>query len=278
MKDDDLDYSARFDLKAARDKRQERLRKMILQPGKTYDVTVEYKPGPRGTEGKPVQADLVWRPLVHVDRRSGWIPPGQWEDLWTGEIVTGPKTIELSVPAWKTPLFARRGGMILLGPDMQWTQEKPWDPITIEAFPPLQDGVTTRDLYEDDGLSQKYLANGFSRTPIRLTRQGEKISVGIGAAAGAFKDQLDKRGWVVRLRLRPGEKLKSLSVDGKPAETKILAPRAAKELAPTAHEGIPLPLAGPGDAPPPQAGEVVELTLPPADIRHAREVVLEVKP
>jgi hypothetical protein len=33
--------------------------------------------------------------------------------------------IEMDVPAWKVPLFARRGGMILLGPDMQWTQEKP---------------------------------------------------------------------------------------------------------------------------------------------------------
>jgi hypothetical protein len=272
---DEVDMSWKFDAKGANPK--ERPRKMILAPGKTYEVVVEHKTR-AGVAGKNLDADLVWRPLIPLDHRSGWIPPGHWEDLWSGEVVEGPRTIELAVPGWKVPLFVRRGGMILLGPDMPWTQEKPWDPITIEAFPPLQDGETTRELYEDDGLSRGYLANEFLRTPILLKRQGGRISVGIGAAAGAYKGQLDKRGWVVRLRLRPGENLKAVSADGKPVEAKTIAPRAARELAPTAYKDIPLPLTGAGAAPPPQAGPVVEVHLPAADIRQAREAVLELAP
>jgi alpha-D-xyloside xylohydrolase len=64
-----------------------------------------------------------------------WIPPGEWENLWTGEVVTGPRTVTVACPLHQMPLFMRRGGLLLLAPDMAHTGEKAWDPVTVEAYP-----------------------------------------------------------------------------------------------------------------------------------------------
>ena len=41
--------------------------------------------------------------------RSVWVPPGQWQDAWTGEIVTGPVTMNVSQPPERIPMWHRRG-------------------------------------------------------------------------------------------------------------------------------------------------------------------------
>jgi alpha-glucosidase (family GH31 glycosyl hydrolase) len=41
--------------------------------------------------------------------REVWIPEGDWEDAWSGDVVTGPKTVSNEQPYNRIPMYHRRG-------------------------------------------------------------------------------------------------------------------------------------------------------------------------
>ena len=154
-----------------------------------------------------------------ASRRRGnlhklWIPPGEWEDLWTGEIQKGPKELEVNCPLHKIPLYAKRGSIILTGPEMSYSDEKPWNPVTAEIFPPLK-GKVRKTLYEDDGTSLEYKNGGFKKTEITAEKRKDKISVKIGRPEGYFTGAKMSKTWIVKIHLREKEKIKEVFIDGK---------------------------------------------------------------
>ena len=66
------------------------------------------------------------------------------------------------------PLFVRAGSIIPTGPDLQYTGEKPADPITLYVYAGA-DGAFT--LYEDDGLTYGYEKRRLRPHSDRLGRQ-----------------------------------------------------------------------------------------------------------
>ena len=95
-----------------------------LEQGKSYDIKLEYY-----DEGGNAVCQLGWRlpsQKVNIVKRSLWVPPGKWQDLWSGHTYSGPATVSIETPLWQMPLFARVGGLVLVGPDVQYTSEKPW--------------------------------------------------------------------------------------------------------------------------------------------------------
>ena len=218
-----------------------------------------------------------------------WIPPGTWQDAWTGARVEGPAAQATRSDLWHTPMFIRAGGIVLLAPPMQYELEKPWDPVTAEAFVPAADGQTRRELYEDDGQSVGYLQGQFRRTPLTLSRQGKRVELTVGAAAGEFPGQLKARWWVVRFHLPAGQELTGALVDGqsvplladdpphrvRSADLAAWVMNPAKD--PPAGEAPALPLTGPGARPASQEGPIVEIVLPSADTARPRTVGLMLK-
>lgn len=180
--------------------------------------------------------------------RSLWIPPGEWENLWTGEIATGPCTLTVACDLHEMPLFVRRGGVVLLAPDMAHTGEKPWDPVTVEAFagPP---GTTTRELYEDDGAGNGYLNGIFRRTLVTLSVGAGFMKFAIERGEGAWTEG-EERAWRLRLHLRPGQRVASCE-----HPHRILPP-----VSPAARTV----LSGWGESPRAASGAVVEIELPRA--------------
>ena len=60
---------------------------------------------------------LLVAPVLHETRASYYIPEGRWTDLWTGQVVEGPKfVVEEECPIDRIPVFVRPGSVILLGP------------------------------------------------------------------------------------------------------------------------------------------------------------------
>ena len=45
-------------------------------------------------------------------RKRVWFPPGDWVDVFTGEVHSGPRVETLSVPLDRMPLFARAGSIV----------------------------------------------------------------------------------------------------------------------------------------------------------------------
>ena len=121
------------------------------------DITDEYMFGP---------AFLVAPVTTYQARsRSVYLPPtsGDWYDFWTGTRTAGGQTIDAPAPYDSLPLFIRAGSIIPFGPELQYTGEKPADPITLYVYAGANGAFT---LYEDDGLTYGYEKGAFARIPI----------------------------------------------------------------------------------------------------------------
>lgn len=59
---------------------------------------------------------LMVAPVLHETQASYYIPAGRWTDLWTGQVVEGPKhVVETDCPIDRIPVFVRPGTVLLLG-------------------------------------------------------------------------------------------------------------------------------------------------------------------
>ena len=105
-------------------------------------------------------------PVYEYQARSRpvYLPAGaDWYDFNNGA-TAGGQTIEAAAPLSRMPLYVRAGSIVPVGPDIQYTAEKPGAPITLFVFTGADGSF---DLYEDDGVSYGYEKGQFSRIPLR---------------------------------------------------------------------------------------------------------------
>jgi alpha-D-xyloside xylohydrolase len=98
------------------------------------------------------------------------------------------------------PLYVRAGSIVPVGPDIQYTGEKPDAPITLFVFTGADGSF---DYYEDDGVSYGYERGEFARIPLRYDAANGTLV--IGARAGSYKGMPAKRTFHVRW-IRDGAK------------------------------------------------------------------------
>jgi alpha-D-xyloside xylohydrolase len=149
------------------------------------EITDEYMFGPA----------LLVNPVTVPQARSRqvYLPSAtEWYDFWTGAALAGGQTIEAAAPYDSIPVFARAGAILPFGPDLQYTAEKPADPITLFVYAGA-DGAFT--LYEDDGLSYGYEKGAFAQIPIRWHDATQTLM--IGRRVGSFPGMLGERTFQV---------------------------------------------------------------------------------
>jgi hypothetical protein len=164
-----------------------------LRAGETHQLKIQYL-----QFGGNDLISLEWRGASASQSR--WIPPGNWINAWTGDVLSGPATIIGSTPPDETPLYIRSGSIFALAPQMEYTGQLPWDPITLDAYPSTTESNHT-SLYEDDTLTTAYQQGQYRRTPITTWADdaGKTVSVSIGGATGNFSGASAQRSWIVRL-------------------------------------------------------------------------------
>lgn len=83
-----------------------------------------------------------------------YLPSGaQWVDFWTGNSFTGGQTITANASIDIMPLFVKAGSIVPMGPFMQYSTQKPADPVELRIYPGA-DGHFT--LYEDENDNYNY--------------------------------------------------------------------------------------------------------------------------
>jgi hypothetical protein len=170
---------------------------VTLKAGQTKALRVEFLE----LAGNAVMS-LKWR--AQENSRSVWIPPGTWINAWNGSAIKGPATDLYATPVDQIPLYVRSGSIFALAPEMQYTSERPWSPITLDVYPSTTEADATL-LYEDDTVTLGYKAGQFRTTAIRTwaSEADKTVSVAIDPAIGAFPGALTERSWVLRLRRPP---------------------------------------------------------------------------
>ncbi len=165
----------------------------ILKAGLPHQLKVQYL-----QLGANDLISLEWRGASAA--QSQWIPPGNWINAWTGDVLSGPATIIGNTLLDETPLYIRSGSIFTLAPQMQYTGELPWDAITLDAYPSATESDRT-SLYEDDTLTTAYQQGQYRTTPITMWADDadKTVSVLIGGASGSFSGASTQRSWIVRL-------------------------------------------------------------------------------
>jgi alpha-glucosidase (family GH31 glycosyl hydrolase) len=75
---------------------------------------------------------LLVAPILTPDgRRRAYLPAGAWTDWWSGEVLTGPRWIDVQAPLDRVPLWIREGGIVALGPVQQHVGEVPIDSLEV---------------------------------------------------------------------------------------------------------------------------------------------------
>ncbi|MFT3782320.1 MAG: glycoside hydrolase family 31 protein [Nibricoccus sp.] len=131
-----------------------------------------------------------------VRSRPVYLPStaGGWYDFWSGRPVQVGQVLGAAAPFETIPVHVRAGSILPLGPEKQFTTEKPADPITLFIYAGA-DGAFT--LYEDDGVSYGYERGEFARIPISWNDATHMLTM--GAREGSFPGMLQNRTFEIVL-------------------------------------------------------------------------------
>ena len=123
--------------------------------------------------------------------RKMWFPKGNdWYDMALHQTYKGGTEKTLYYTIDQNPWYVKAGSVLpLAGKDIRNLQD-PSDELGILIVP--GNGVSTYDLYEDDGVSQAYDTD-FAVTRITKKAQSNHIVLTIGARKGAYKGMLPDR-------------------------------------------------------------------------------------
>ncbi|MFC3363061.1 TIM-barrel domain-containing protein [Pedobacter fastidiosus] len=145
--------------------------------------------------------------------RKVYLPEGNgWYDLYTGGYVKGGQTITAKAPYSQMPIYVKEGAIIPYGPEIQYTSEKPNDPITLYLYTG-KDGTFT--LYEDEGTNYNYEKGAFSTIDFEYSESVKTLT--ISNRKGAFKGMLENRTFnVIRITAK---KAKALNFNQAPDKT-----------------------------------------------------------
>jgi alpha-glucosidase (family GH31 glycosyl hydrolase) len=142
-------------------------------------------------------SDLLVAPVIwpHTTARPVYFPPGRWISYDEGFEATGTNTIDVSAPRDRIPFFVRAGTILPLAPDMMYSSQKPWDPITLEVWP---QGESTGSLYQDDDVTTAFAKGEFTMTKFQcVERPGKQITFQIRPSNKKFGPQQ----WIVKFHL-----------------------------------------------------------------------------
>ncbi len=129
--------------------------------------------------------DLLVAPVVTEGetQRRVYLPRGTWYDFWTDSAYAGPKTITVDAPLDRIPMFARAGAIIPTRQVVEYADQAPINPLTFEIYP---QGESSREYYEDDGISYAYRKGVYLRETVRVVDRKDGLEVEVSNREGSY--------------------------------------------------------------------------------------------
>jgi alpha-D-xyloside xylohydrolase len=173
-----------------------------LIAGKAYNFVLETENPSSGA----FRFQLYWKtpeifaketlPQEEIDKtRKVYLPDGsKWIDFWTGETLHGGITINAQAPIGIIPIYVKAGSIIPFGPFIQYSNEKPADPLEIRIYPGADGSFT---LYEDENDNYNYEKGAFATIVFKWDNAKRQLT--IGKRTGTFPGILNKRTFNVTI-------------------------------------------------------------------------------
>jgi alpha-D-xyloside xylohydrolase len=111
-----------------------------------------------------------------------------WYNFWTGATSPAGQRVEVASPIEILPMFIRAGSIIPMGPYLQYSSEKPADPIELRIYPGKNGSF---NLYEDEGDNYNYEKGVYAT--INFSWDDALKTLTIGSRKGRFPYMLKER-------------------------------------------------------------------------------------
>lgn len=135
--------------------------------------------------------------------RQLYLPAGTgWYDLYSGTYTTGGASITANAPLERMPLYVKEGSIIPTGPEIQYTTEKPADPITLFVYTGSNGQFT---LYEDENTNYGYERGAFANIPFRYEEVTKTLTIDDrqGSFPGMLKERTFRVVWISKNKPKP---------------------------------------------------------------------------
>jgi len=136
--------------------------------------------------GPALLVNPVTEPAANT--RQLYLPDAKWYDFWTGSTLQGGRMIESAAPLERIPLYVKAGSILPMGPDVEWSTEKPADPIELRVYRGADGNFT---LYEDENDNYDYEKGTFATIPFHWDDKSGVLT--IGERKGQFPGMLKVR-------------------------------------------------------------------------------------
>jgi alpha-D-xyloside xylohydrolase len=123
-----------------------------------------------------------------ASKRHLYLPKGKWLDFWTGRALEGGVAIDAAAPLEQMPIYILAGSIIPMGPELQYSTEKPADPIELRIYPGADGDFL---LYEDETDNYNYEKGAYAT--IAMHWDDAKQTLTLGARKGDFPGMLKSR-------------------------------------------------------------------------------------
>ena len=134
---------------------------------------------------------LLVNPVYTYGARSRqvYLPAGTgWYDAYTGAYLPGGQTLDANAPYERMPLYVRAGSIIPTGPELQYTDQRPADTLTVYVYTGAGGAFT---LYEDEGNNYHYENGSYSTIPMSYDESSHTLT--IDRRTGSFPGMLAAR-------------------------------------------------------------------------------------
>jgi alpha-glucosidase len=156
--------------------------------------------------------DLLVAPVVMNQRteREVYLPRGDWYDFWTDRRYAGPTSIVVDAPLDRIPIFVRGGAIVPTQQIVEYSDQAPINPLTFEIYP---DGSSSRDYYEDDGLSFDYQRGVSLGQHLGVSQNEHEVNISVSPREGSYHPAA--RSLVFKVHAQK-EQPKRVAIEGKP--------------------------------------------------------------
>ena len=152
--------------------------------------------------------------------RRLYLPQSKWFDFWMGTATDGARNVDAPAPLDRIPLFIRAGSIVPMGPEQEWSTQKPPDPIELRIYRGANGDFT---LYEDENDNYNYENGAYATIPFHWDDTGQALT--IGNRKGQFPGMIENRTFhVVFVRENHG-----VGVDATDEPDKVV-PYSGKEI------------------------------------------------
>ena len=149
----------------------------------TRALVIEYQDDPNvwnlGSEFMFGDAILVAPITDESNARSIYLPPGTWTDWWSGERIQGGRWINVKVDMETLPLYIREGGIIPMGPIMNYVDEFKTGEIVLRI-----------SMFEGDGKSTFSVPVNDEKVLVEYDSSNGNHAVKIGKTSVSFKVEI----------------------------------------------------------------------------------------